>query len=127
MADHPRVHDHDSGEGLRSVEEVREHVLSQVQPLAPLQLPLTDAYGCVLAEDAVATHDLPAFASSAMDGYAVRAADIADAAPSSPVELKQVGRAMIGHRPDVVVGNGEAVQIATGAPVPAGADAIVPV
>ena len=127
MADHPRVHDHDSGEGLRSVEEVREHVLSQVQPLAPLQLPLTDAYGCVLAEDAVATHDLPAFASSAMDGYAVRAADVVAAAPSSPVELKQVGRAMIGHRPDVVVGNGEAVQIATGAPVPAGADAIVPV
>ena len=59
MADHPRVHDHDSGEGLRSVEEAREHVLSQVQPLAPLQLPLTDAYGCVLAEDTVATHDLP--------------------------------------------------------------------
>jgi molybdopterin molybdotransferase len=127
MADYPRVHDHDSGEGLRSVDDARAHVLSQIQPLAPLQLPLTEAYGCVLAQDAVATHDLPAFASSAMDGYAVRAADVAGATPSAPVELKQVGRALIGHRPDVVVGNGEAVQIATGAPVPAGADTIVPV
>jgi molybdopterin molybdotransferase len=127
MADHPALHDHDSGEGLRPVDEAREHVLSQVQVLAPLQLPLTEAYGCVMAEDAVATHDLPAFPSSAMDGYAVRAADVAGASPSSPVQLTQVGRAMIGHRPDVVVGIGETVQIATGAPVPAGADAIVPV
>ncbi|MEO8476091.1 MAG: gephyrin-like molybdotransferase Glp [Actinomycetota bacterium] len=127
MADDPRVHDHDSGEGLRSVGDALDHVLSQIQPLASLQLPLTEAYGCVLAEDAVATHDLPAFASSAMDGYAVRAADLEGASPSSPVELKQIGRALIGHRPDVVVGNGEVVQIATGAPIPAGADAIVPV
>jgi molybdopterin molybdotransferase len=122
-----RLHDHDSGEGLLSVEEAREKVLSQIQPLAPLQLPLVEAAGCVLAEDAVADHALPAFASSAMDGFAVRADDVAGASPANAVELKLVGRALIGHRPDGTVGAGEAMAIATGAPVPAGADAIVPV
>ena len=67
------------------------------------------------------------FASSAMDGFAVRAADVSVASGSSPVELKIAGRAMIGKRPEATVGGGEAVQIATGAPIPAGADAIVPV
>ena len=62
-----------------------------------------------------------------MDGFAVRAADVADASPEHPAELKIVGRAMIGHRPDATVGGGEAVQIATGAPIPAGADCVVPV
>jgi molybdopterin molybdotransferase len=123
----PRVHDHDSAEGLISVEDARERVLSSIAPLAPLQLPLTDAYGCVVAEDIVSTISLPEFASSGMDGFAVRAADVADASPAHPAELKLVGRAMIGHRPDATVGGGEAVQIATGAPIPAGADCVVPV
>jgi molybdopterin molybdotransferase len=127
MSDHARVHDHDSGEGLVTVEEARDKVLSAVRPLGSLQVPLTEAYGCVLAEDVVATHDLPAFASSAMDGFAVRASDIADAAPGHPVELKIVGRAMIGRRPESTVGGHEASRIATGAPIPAGADTIVPV
>jgi molybdopterin molybdotransferase len=121
------LHDHDSGEGLLSVEDARENVLSQVRPLAPLQLPLAEAAGCVLADDAVADHDLPAFASSAMDGFAVRADDVAAASPSDPVELKVVGTALIGRRPDGTVGAGEAIAIATGAPIPAGADAVVPV
>src|SRR6186997_501994 len=128
MADSPpRVHDHDSAEGLISVEDARERVLSAISPLSPLALPLTDAYGCVAAEDMVATISLPEFASSGMDGFAVRAADVADASPAHPAELKIVGRAMIGHRPDATVGGGEAVQIATGAPIPAGADCVVPV
>jgi molybdopterin biosynthesis enzyme len=56
MADSlPRVHDHDSAEGLISVEDARERVLSAISPLSPLALPLTDAYGCVAAEDMVAT------------------------------------------------------------------------
>src|SRR5690349_16372370 len=62
-----------------------------------------------------------------MDGFAVRAADVASASPDAPTELKVVGRAMIGHRPDATVGMGEAVAIATGAPVPSGADAVVPI
>lgn len=127
MSDTRLVHDHDDVAGLLSVEDARDRVLSQIHPLAPLQLPLTDADGCVSAEDVVATRDLPEFASSAMDGFAVRASDISGATPGSPVELKIVGRAMIGRRPEAVVGGGEAVRIATGAPIPAGADAVVPV
>ena len=127
MAAQPHVHDHDSPEGLVSVEDARNRVLSQVQPLAPLQLPLTDAYGCVVAQDVLATHDLPEFASSAMDGFAARASDLAGATPSHPRELKIVGRALIGHEPEGTVGAGETMHIATGAPVPAGADVIVPI
>ena len=62
------VHDHDSGEGLLSVEDARERVLSGVEPLATIDLPLTEAQGCVLAEEIVAAGDLPDFPSSAMDG-----------------------------------------------------------
>jgi molybdopterin molybdotransferase len=127
MAAQPHVHDHDSPEGLLSVEDARERVLSRVHPLAPLQLPLTDAFGCVVAEDVLATHDLPEFASSAMDGFAVRASDVAGATPAQPRELKIVGRALIGHEPEGTVGAGETMHIATGAPVPAGADVIVPI
>ncbi|MGZ8629865.1 MAG: molybdopterin molybdotransferase MoeA [Actinomycetota bacterium] len=128
MADHPpKVHDHDSAEGLIPVEEARARVLDAIQPLSPLQLPLTEAHGCVSAEDVVAIESLPAFASSAMDGFAVRSSDVAEATPERPAELKIVGRALIGYRPEMTVGGGEAVHIATGAPVPAGADTIVPI
>lgn len=121
------VHDHDSGVGLVPVEEARERVLSQIKPLQPLELPLQEAEGCVLAHDVVAGADIPDFPSSAMDGFAVRSSDVAGATPASPVELRIVGRALIGERPESTVGGGEAVRIATGAPVPAGADAIVPI
>ena len=121
------MHDHDDVAGAVSVEDARDKVLSSVHPLAPLQLPLTDAYGCVLAEDAVASHDLPGFASSGMDGFAVRSSDVAAATPGVPVALQVVGRAMIGRRPEAVVGGGEAIRIATGAPIPAGADTVVPI
>jgi molybdopterin molybdotransferase len=81
----------------------------------------------VLAEDVVAEADIPDFPSSAMDGFAVRASDVAEATPAAPVDLKIAGRALIGERPDATVGGGEAVRIATGAPIPAGADTIVPI
>ena len=126
MAGH-RGHDHDSGEGLVPVDVARERVLSQIGPLQPLELPLQEAYGCVLAEDAVAGADIPDFPSSAMDGFAVRVSDVAEATPAAPVELKIAGRALIGERPESTVGGGEAVRIATGAPIPAGADTIVPI
>jgi molybdopterin molybdotransferase len=121
------AHDHDAAGGLISVDDARQRVLSQTHPLSPLRLPLTDAHGCVAAEDVVAAMDLPEFASSAMDGYAVRASDVAGAIPAKPVELKVVGSALIGHRPEGTVGAGEAIQIATGAPIPAGADCVVPI
>ena len=109
------------------MEDARANVLSQIHPLASLQLPLTEAYGCVAAENLVADRDLPEFASSAMDGFAVRSSDVAGASPARPIELKIVGSARIGRRPDAVVGGGEAVRIATGAPIPAGADTVVPI
>jgi molybdopterin molybdotransferase len=127
MAISRHVHDHDSGEGLLPVDEARARVLERIKPLQPLELPLTEAYGCVLARALIAERDIPDFASSAMDGYAVRSSEVADATPSSPVELRVVGRAMIGERPEGTVGGGEAFAIATGAPVPAGADTIVPI
>jgi molybdopterin molybdotransferase len=127
MATSPTHVGQDGGDGdLLSVEEAREKVLSRIEPLAPLQLPLQEACGCVLAEDLIAEVDIPDFSSSAMDGFAVRAGDVA-AAPETPVELRIVGQALIGRRPDSTVGGGEAVRIATGAPIPAGADAIVPI
>ena len=117
--------DHDAGghdEGsMRQVDDAR------LQTLEPIELPLAEAFGCVLASDIVALSALPPFASSAMDGFAVRASDIAAAGPDRPVSLKVVGRSMAGHPPDATVGAGEAMRIATGAPVPAGADAILPV
>jgi molybdopterin molybdotransferase len=119
--------DHEPAEGMLPVDEARERILSKIEPLAPLQLPLTEAYGCVSAQDLIAREDLPPFASSAMDGFAVRASDVGGASRSSPVDLKIVGRALIGRRPESTVGGGEAVRIATGAPVPSGADCIVPI
>jgi len=128
MADRPStLHDHDAGDGLIPVDDARARVLEAIAPLAPLQLPLTEAHGCVSAEDVIATHSLPSFPSSAMDGFAVRSSDVAEATPERPAELKVVGRAMIGHRPEQVVGGGEAIAIATGAPIPAGADTVVPI
>ena len=127
MSAQPHVHDHDSADGLLSVDSARTRVLDRVRPLSPLRLPLSDAYGCVVAEDVVAEGDLPEFASSAMDGFAVRASDVEGAGPSRPIELKVVGRALIGQRPEGTVGAGEAIRIATGAPIPAGADCVVPV
>src|SRR5205823_6543413 len=88
---------------------------------------LQEAYGCVLASDVVAELDLPPFSSSGMDGFAVRAADIEAATADEPVALRIAGRAAVGQPPGATVGSGEAVRIATGAPVPAGADAILPV
>src|SRR5437867_9541390 len=123
----PHLHDHDSGEGVVPVEEARERLLSGIVPLQPLQLPLAEAYGCVLAAEVIADRDLPEFASSAMDGFAVRSGEVGSASSTQPVELRVVGRALIGQRPEATVGGGEAVRIATGAPIPAGADTIVPI
>ncbi len=129
LFDRGREHDHHGhgDEPMRSVEEVRASILAEVRPLEPFELPLQEAYGCVLAVDVSTQVDLPPFDSSAMDGFAVRARDIEDASVDQPTSLRITGRALMGREPDVAVGHGEAVRIATGAPVPKGADAIVPV
>lgn len=120
-------HDHDSGEGLRSVEEVRDAILADCAPLPPIELPLLEALGCIAAADTTSSLDLPPFASSAMDGFAVRAADVATADGQASVGLTISGRSSIGFRPEATVGAGEAVRIATGSPMPTGADTVVPI
>ena len=114
-------------EELRPVDLVRKWILDSVSVLQPIELPLQEAQGCVLAAEVVAQLDLPPFSSSGMDGFAVRASDVAEATPQNPRQLRIVGRVAAGQQPDATVGLDEAVRIATGAPVPAGADAIVPV
>jgi molybdopterin molybdotransferase len=110
-----------------SVDSHLEAVLTVVAPLPELDLTLLDAHGCVLAEDIVAEAPLPGFDNAAMDGYAVRAADLATASETAPVVLPVVGDVAAGSRGSYSVQQGLAVRIMTGAPVPPGADAVVPV
>jgi molybdopterin molybdotransferase len=97
------------------------HVLAGCRPLPPARLPAIDAVGCVLAADVVATQPVPPFANTAMDGYALRAADVA----AVPVTLPVVAEVAAGHPAPRPLGAGEAMRIFTGAPMPEGADAVV--
>lgn len=112
---------------MLSVDEYRSRVLAGVVPLAPIVLPLSDCDGCVLAEDVRAPWPLPSFDNSSMDGYAVRAADVAQAGEGAPVRLRVVDDVPAGFRASEVVGPGCAIRIMTGAPIPDGADCVVPV
>ena len=110
-----------------TVAEALERVLAGVQVLPAVTLPILEALGQVLAEPAIAQDNLPPFANSAMDGYAVRAVDVAQTGRSRPVQLQVLADIAAGSVPDVVVSEGTAARIMTGAPLPAGADAVVPV
>jgi molybdenum cofactor synthesis domain-containing protein len=105
--------------------DVQRTVLDAVSPLAPAARPLGDAVGLVTADDVVAEEAVPPFANTAMDGYAVRAADTARAGPEAPVRLAVAGELPAGHPPTQSVEEGEAIRIMTGAPMPDGADAVV--
>ncbi len=107
------------------LDEARRHVLDRCELLAPAPVAVTAASGCVLAADVVAAEDVPPFANSAMDGYAVRAVDVAGASTEHPVRLRVVDEVAAGSASSVVVGDGEAIKIMTGAPLPDGADAVV--
>ncbi len=108
------------------VDEAARQILDAVPALQPIDLPLAEAYGCVAAVDVVTEYDIPPFSASEVDGFAARSADIVAAAGSDPVRLRLVGRSVRGHPPEVTVGWGEAVRIVSGAPMPAGADCVVP-
>ena len=112
---------------MRSVAEHRAAVLDLVGPLPATTVPVGAALGLVLAEDVVARVDLPGFDNSAMDGYAVRAAELAGATPDSPVVLPVDGDVAAGDTTRHVLRPGTAQRIMTGAPMPHGADAVVPV
>ena len=105
-----------------SVEEALERILATVRVLEPERVPILEALGRVLAEEVVADRNIPPLPNSAMDGYAVRAADVARV----PARLRVIAEAPAGRLCPVEVGPGSAVRIMTGAPIPAGADAVVP-
>ena len=114
-------------EALKTVEAHLADILAQVTPLGSLDLTLPDAHGCVLVEDVHSTFPLPPFDNSAMDGYAVRAEDIAAATATVPVVLPVVGDVAAGSTTPYTVQPGLCVRIMTGAPLPPGATAVVPV
>ena len=109
-----------------SVEDARARILAFFSRLEPTPVPALDALGQVVAEDVTATFDIPPLDNTAMDGYAVRAADTTGATEESPRRLQVVADLAAGYVLDTEVGEGEAVRIMTGAPIPSGADAIVP-
>jgi molybdopterin molybdotransferase len=112
---------------MLKVDEAREHVLDSIGRLEEVETPLLDTLWLNLAQDAVAGNDIPPFDNSAMDGYAVRAGDIVAASSASPIELLVLGDLPAGYTADVVVEQGQALRIMTGAPLPGGADTVVPV
>lgn len=110
-----------------TVQEALTAVLAGVSVLPAEQVPLLDGLGRVLAQSVVAQDSLPPFANSSMDGYALIAADLAGATSQNPATLRVIGDVAAGAVPTVKVKPGTAVRIMTGAPVPPGADAVVPV
>ena len=112
--------------GLRSLEAHRRYLLSCVSELPPFRQHLLDALDLSLCEEIVADLDLPRFDNSAMDGYAVRAADVAGALPDRPISLPVVGEIAAGSAALHRLSPGTAMKIMTGAPLPEQADAIVP-
>ncbi|MDT9685731.1 molybdopterin molybdotransferase MoeA [Streptomyces sp. TRM76323] len=110
-----------------TVDEHLEDILTAVHPLDPIELQLPDAQGCVLVEDVTVPVALPPFDNSSMDGYAVRVADVAGASEEFPAVLTVVGDVAAGGDGLPEVGPGQAARIMTGAPLPPGAEAVVPV
>lgn len=108
-----------------SVAEARARILAACPPLPAETVALSDALGRVLAEPVTARLTQPPFPAAMMDGWAVRAADVAGARPDAPVGLRRIGEAAAGRGFAGTVGPGEAVRIFTGAPLPDGADAVV--
>ena len=117
-----------TGDRLLTVEEARERVFAAIRgPNEPEPVALVEALGRVLAAPVVSPIALPPWDNSAMDGYAIRAADVTGATEEAPVLLTVIGEVPAGAAPDRDVRRGTAVRIATGAPLPPGADAVVPV
>ena len=113
-------------DGLITVEDHLERILRALGPLEAYDQPVVESLGLPLHENLIAPIDLPRFDNSAMDGYAVRAEDVAEASASNPVTLPVVGEIHAGGAKPFAISAGTAVKIMTGAPVPRGADAVVP-
>ena len=137
--DHESIHGHghDHGHGHRAhhnghgqedmleVEQAFQRIIANFVPLDSVELPVLECLGLALAEDIASPLDLPPLANSAMDGYAVLHADIAGANDASPT-LSVISAVAAGQVSDRTVTSGKAIRIMTGAPVPDGADTVVP-
>ncbi|MEU8571376.1 gephyrin-like molybdotransferase Glp [Streptomyces pathocidini] len=104
-----------------------DDIVRHVRPIEPIELQLLDAQGCVLVEDVTVPTALPPFDNSSMDGYAIRTADVSGACEEYPAVLTVIGDVAAGSGALPTVGPGEAARIMTGAPIPPGAEAVVPV
>ena len=108
------------------LDQARALIDAAIRPIERTeQVSLSEAAGRVLAEDLISAGDVPPFARAAMDGYAVRATDTTGATRQEPKPLKRIGTVFTGEVSKQTVGPGECLEIATGAPIPAGADAVV--
>ncbi len=112
---------------MKSVDQHLVDLLALATPLMPFDMHLLDAHDATLAEDLYSTVDLPPWDNSAMDGYAVQAADLNEASEHSPVVLVVSGEIAAGASVLTSVTKGHAVRIMTGAPIPPGCDAVVPI
>ncbi|MBV9208724.1 MAG: molybdopterin molybdenumtransferase MoeA, partial [Actinobacteria bacterium] len=113
--------------GLVPVEDHLAEILGVIRPLAPAEVGLGDADGLVLAEDVTAASALPSFDNSAMDGYAVRVGDVAAASAEHPVTLPVAAEVAAGDTGAYALRPGTSIRIMTGAMVPDGTEAVVPV
>ncbi len=107
------------------LDEAKARINAAIQPLAAVQVPIAEARGLVLAQEVLAQEDIPPFDNTAMDGFAVRSADLASATADSPVELVVAATIAAGSVAPRALMAGEAMRIMTGAPIPDGADAII--
>ena len=124
-AAHHHGHSH-ADEDMLSVEEAYERVMASFAPLEPVEAPLLECLGQTLAEDVTSPLALPPLANSGMDGYALQGRDIVGASKDSPSRLPVIGIVAAGQMPERPVEAGTAMRIMTGAPVPDGADTVVP-
>src|SRR5438552_9412830 len=111
---------------MLSVEEALERILAEITPLELTQVALPDALGLVLAQDIISQEDMPPFANSAMDGFALLSKD-SQPRGGQPPRLRVTGGVAAGYFADHAVTDGTAMRIMTGAPVPPGADAVIQV
>jgi molybdopterin molybdotransferase len=112
---------------MRSVDEHLNAILEAVNPLPPYEQPLLEALGLPICTDVTADIDLPSFDNSAMDGYAARHEDVKTASRDEPVQLPVVGESAAGQTKAYALSPGQAVKIMTGAPLPTGADVVIPI
>jgi len=112
---------------MLSVAQYLDLVLDSVNELPPMELPISEVNGCVLAQDIYALWPLPSFDNSSMDGYAVIASDLLGATESTPVTLPVIDDIPAGFKSLETLQVGQAIRIMTGAPMPAGADSVIPV